>query len=617
MKKAKTFTGKKFNLKKIIIYLIIIALAVGGFVWFNSKKKTKTNLAVRETDVVTRGNIQVTITGSASVEPYERFEIIPKVNGDIVYCPFNVRDKVEKGDLLYGFDTSNTDLSVERQRLSLEQSRNNYNNALDEKDKLSIKAKNNGIISNLDIKVGDEIKSGAKIADISDKVNLEVILPFTSSQIGSIHVGDAASITSSKHMSSVSGTVSHISATSYAGQGGTVLYDVTISFSNPRAFSQGMSVGGAVGENISPGSGTIENSASASVYSETDGTVIQLKHSNGDYVTKGTVIAVLDSDTVNDRIIDSALSYKSAELSMRQTEKNLEDYNITSPISGTVITKNSKVGDTIDKTTAQTVMMVVADISRLKFNLSIDELDISKVSVGQAVSITCDALPDEKFMGTITNISVEGEAQNGVTTYSAEVVIDEPGNLKPSMNIDASVIVDSAENVLLIPTEDIKTAGKRTFVFVKDDGTVKKSESKKPQMPQSDGKAPSGSAPQKTPGDSASQKAPSGSAPQSGGKQFGAVPEAPEGYVAVEIETGITNENFTEVKSGLKEGQVIYRQNTVSTSGASGMMGMGMGGGMSGGMGGRPSGNMGGGMGGGYGGNRSGGMGGRPSGGMR
>ena len=596
MKKPKFLEGKEFKFKKgkVIFYAIIILIIVAGFYMRNSKKDSDSNIAVRETDVVMRGNIEVTITGSAAVEPFERFEIIPKVSGDIVYCPFNVGDHVEKDDLLYGFDTSNSDLTVERQRLAFAQSENNYKNALDEKDKLTIEAKNNGIISNLNIKVGDEIKSGAKIADISDTENLEVILPFTSAQIGSIHIGDAALITSSKHMSSVSGIVSHISASSYAGSDGTVLYDVKISFSNPGAFSQGMTVGGAVGDNISPGSGVIENLAAAAVYSETDGTVTALKHSNGDYVTKGTVIAVLYSDTVNDRITDSTISYRSAELSMRQTEKDLEDYNITSPISGTVITKKSKAGDTIDKSTAQTVMMVVADISKLKFNLSIDELDISKVSEGQTVSITCDALPEEKFFGRITTISVEGSAQNGVTTYSAEVVIDEPGNLRPSMNIDASVITNSAENVLLIPTEDIKTAGKRTYVFVKDDGTVKKPGSKPETAPKPDGKNMP-NAPQ-TDGKNM-PNAPRGSDSKNGG--FGNIPEAPEGYVTVEIETGITNENFTEVTKGLTEGQTIYRQNTVSTSNPSRMMGgMGMGGGMSGGMGmgGRPSG-MGGGMG--------------------
>ena len=536
----------------------------------------------------------MTITGSAAVEPYERFEIIPKVSGDIVYCPFDVGDSVNEGDLLYGFDTSSSDLTVERQRLALEQSENNYQNALEERDKLYIKAKNNGTISGFSLKAGQDIKNGAKIADVSDADNLEVVLPFTSAQISSIHVGDSATVTSSKHMSSVTGTVTHVSSAGNSGNDGTSVYNVTVQFKNPGSFYAGMTVGGAVGANISSGGGTIENLASSAIYAETDGTVSNVYYANGDYVTKGTVIATLTSDSVTNKITDSTISYKSAALSMRQTEKDLEDYNITSPISGTVITKNSKAGDTIDKTTAQTVMMVVADISRLKFELSIDELDVSKVSEGQQVSITCDALPDETFLGYITTISVEGTAQNGVTTYSAEVVIDEPGNLRPSMNIDASVITESAENVLLIPTEDIKTVGKKTFVFVKDDKKSADSD-EKPQkngkdMP--DGKDMPSMPDGKNMPDGKDMPKNSGNNSKSGGSIPGFMPEAPDGYRTVEIETGISNEDYTEVVSGLYEGQEIYRQNTLSTSNSR-MMG-GMSGGMGGGMGGRPSGSMGG-----------------------
>ena len=180
--------------KNIIIWIAIVLILVLFASCISGKKKSSSSVSARETDIVTRGNIESTITGSASVEPYERFEIIPKVSGDIVYCPFDVGDTVEKGDLLYGFDTSSSDLTVERQRLSLEQSENSYNNALEERDKLYIKAKNNGTISGFSLKTGQEVKTGTKIADISDNDNLEVVLPFTASQIASIHTGDAASI---------------------------------------------------------------------------------------------------------------------------------------------------------------------------------------------------------------------------------------------------------------------------------------------------------------------------------------------------------------------------------------------------------------------------------------
>lgn len=604
MKRAKiNFSKEKLkqyikpSKKKIIIAAGAI-IVIAGAVKLTGGKNAAPAVSARETDTVSRGDVEVTITGSASIEPYERYEIIPKVSGDIIYCPYEVGDTVNKGDRLYGFDTSSSDLNVERQKISLQQSKNNYNSALEDGSKLTLTAGSSGVVSDLSVKEGQDINAGTKVATIADTSNLEVVLPFTQVQIDSIHTGDAAEITSSKHMSSVQGTVTHKSTASYAGSDGSTLYNVTISFTNPGAFYEGLTVGGSVGSAVSPGSGKVENSSQNTVTAETGGTVSQVYCKNGDYVKKGALIATLTSDTVSDKITDSTLSYRSAELQMQQTEKDMEDYNITSPISGTVITKNSKAGDTIDKTNASTTMMVVADISRLKFDLPIDELDVSKVSEGQEVSVTCDALPDETFTGYIDSISVEGSAQNGVTTYSAKVIINEPGNLRPSMNIDANIIVESAQNVLTVPAEDIKTVGGKNYVFVKDDNAVSKQDKsdgkKNPGKPQ-DADSESGSAPQAPGGaDNSSAKAPGGA------KDL--TPEAPDGYKTVEIQVGISSDDTVEIISGLTEGQEVYRFSTGSSKSSINMTmpgggaGDGMGGGAGGGgMGGGPGGGMGGG----------------------
>lgn len=605
--------------KKIIIVSAVLVVAIATALIFGGKKSTMNT--VQAEDTVTRGDITVTITGSAAVEPYERFEIIPKVSGDIVYCPYEVGDSISKDDVLYMFDTSDTDLSVERQRISMQQSQNSYNNALEEGEKLYIKAKNSGVISGLSVNEGQEVTAGFKIATVEDTKNLEVEVPFTGSQIDSVYIGDVAQVTSSKHMSTVSGTVTHKSSSSYVGTDGTALYSVVIEFENPGAFYAGMEVGASVNGNISPGKGTISYRYSGTSSTETDGTVVKVHYENGDYVNKGDVIVTLESDTIQDRISDSTLSYKSAGIAMQQTEKSLEDYNIKSPINGTVITKNAKAGDTIDKTNSASTLMVVADISKLKFELAIDELDVSKVAEGQKVSVTCDALPEEEFEGVITNVSVEGTAANGVTTYAAQVEIAEPGNLRPSMNIDAEIIIESAYDVLMVPTEDIKTVGGRSYVFKKDDGTVKKAEKtqepekdelpvltgeedeKLPKGERPDGNKAKGEIPQRADGEEKAQQGSNGQKKGAGNM----TPQAPDGYVAVEIKTGISNEDYTQVISGLSEGDIVYKTTTASSTGNSMMPGGRMQGGMGGGM---PSGGMGGGM-------PSGGMGGMPGGGMR
>ncbi|MEE0944208.1 MAG: efflux RND transporter periplasmic adaptor subunit [Clostridia bacterium] len=575
MLKIKEFLSKLGN-KKILIILVAVAVvlaALFGLKSCNAKKASSTNGKEAGTDVVMRGDVSLTITGSAAVEPYERYEIIAKASGDIISCPYEVGDIVNEGTLLYRFDTSETDISMQKQRISLDNSKTNYENALKDSEKLYIKANSSGIISNLDIKVGDDVKNGTKVADINNTVLLKVTLPFNELQALAISVGDSAYVSSSVHMSNVEGRVTHKEANAHAGSDGSKLVNVTIEFENPGVFVAGMMVGGSVGEAVSPGSGEIKLSDSGIVSAEAEGTVTKLYYSNGDYVEDGATIAVISSDSVTNSIKSSKNNYESAKLSMLDAEEQLEDYNLTAPISGTIITKNAKAGDTIDKTNSSQILMVLADVSRLKFKLDIDELDVGKVTSGQQVEVTCDALPKETFYGEITTISVEGTSSNGVTTYTAEVVINEPGNLRPSMNVDASVVVESSSNTLYVPSEDVKRISNMYYVFKKSDGKTEKTD--KDDMSQ--GEMPRRDRPVGMPEGEKSA--------ENGAQGERRLPEAPEGFETVVVEVGVVGDELTEILSGLSEGDEIYAQSTATASSANMMMGMsGMPGGMSGGM---------------------------------
>lgn len=614
---------------KPVIAVVVTAAVLGGAIFAYTQRKNRSKKTDDEikTDIVTRGDLDVSITGEASVEPYERYEIISMVSGDITSSPYNVGDAVKKDAILYQFDTSTAQTNIKKQEISLEQSKNNLSNAQSDlseaQSKLYITASSSGIISDLTIKKGESIQNGQSVAQIKNTQDLEASLPFTHSQISSIRIGQTATLSSSAHMSSVDGTVKSISSEPVAQSDGSLLYNVKIAFTNPGSFTEGLTVGGSVNGMYSPGYGTVSAAETSSVKSEVSGTISQVNYSNGDYVSAGSVIAAISSDnlTTQERSVKSSeLNVKNAELSMKETRDSLDDYSIKSPISGTVITKNAKTGDTIDRSNSSEILMVVADISKLKFKMDIDELDVTSVKEGQKVEITCDALPNEAFEGRINSISVEGTATNGVTTYSAEVIIDEPGNLRPSMNIDASVIVQSSKDTLIVPTADIKTAMGVSYVFLQDDtGTRGAAEVDfKNAMGRKSGENPPEisvedipDAPDKElqanggemPGDdnNSDDKTKSKNDKKGSGKsnEHSLLPEAPAGFVVAIVETGISDDESTEILSGLSEGDMIQQ---LSVSGSEKSMTEMMFGGMGGGnMGGTPGG--------------GGGMGGAPSGG--
>ena len=88
-------------------------------------------------------------------------------------------------------------------------------------------------------------------------------------------------------------------------------------------------------------------------------------------------------------------------------------------------------------------------------DMNVDELDISKVKVGQTVEITADALIGQSFTGTVDKVSINGTTANGVTTYPVTITIRDFGNLLPGMNVSAKILGETAKDVLCIPLDAV------------------------------------------------------------------------------------------------------------------------------------------------------------------
>ena len=83
--------------------------------------------------------------------------------------------------------------------------------------------------------------------------------------------------------------------------------------------------------------------------------------------------------------------------------------------------------------------------------MNVNELDIGKVQVGQTVEVTAAALPGQTFTGRVEKVSVNGTTTNGFTTYPVTITVSEYGGLKPGMNVSATILCETAENVLCVP----------------------------------------------------------------------------------------------------------------------------------------------------------------------
>ena len=454
---------KKKWLKRIVTLVIVVAVIVlvlracsGG--------TNLTSTAAYLPSTAQMQDLVVSVSGTGAIEPLHSYRVTTLVRGEVLEAPFEEGGTVHKGDLLFRIDSTDVETAIEQARLSLETARLNYQqllkNQADSQKNATVTATASGIITELYVDEGDMVSAGAPIADILDRDNMKLTIPFHSADAAALYVGEPATVTVDGTLETISGSIDSIAATDSVGPGGTLVRNVTLLVPNPGALSDTSSGTAAVGTVSSAASGTFEYGESKQVVAKTSGELESLTVREGDRVTEDQVIGAFDQTDMETQIQNAAIQVQNAELTLRNAQDSLEDYSITSTIDGTVIEKNYEVGDTLDTSNASTTGIaypaVIYDMSALTFDISVNELDINKIQVGQEVEITASAVEGQTFTGKVDKVNINGTTANGSTNYPVTVLVDgTPEELKPGMNVSARIVVEDAGNVLCVPVETV------------------------------------------------------------------------------------------------------------------------------------------------------------------
>ena len=508
-----------------------------------------------QTAAVEKRSITRSLSSSGTLQPADSYTVSTLVSGEILSDTFEEGDQVEEGQLLYTLDSSGASNSQTQARNSYTQAQTNYEQAVAAKYPT---ADMSGTVSEVYVKNGDTVSAGTELMRIVGDNNIYLTGLFPYASPSDFYVGQTATIYINGFAGTTAGTVTAVSSSTVTTSNGLQAVSVQVKAANPGLVTADYTASIYIGSYASYGQTAINLSAASVITAQASGKVSGLSWLAGDTISEGQRICTITGDSVDNAIENAKISVENAQSSLENAQETLDDYSITAPISGEVVTKTAKAGDKIEGGSGGT-LCVIYDLSYLEMTMSIDELDISDVAVGQEVQITADAVEGTTYTGVVTKVSVAGTTSGGITTYPVTVRIDETDGLRPGMNVDAEIILDSADDVLAIPSGAVNRGN--TVLVTAD--------------------SPSAA-------DALDQ-------------------EAPEGYVYVEVETGISDDSYTEILSGLQEGDTVAYLQTASGSGGMAMGGMGM---MpSGGMGGAPSGGMSGGA-------PSGGMGGGPGGGF-
>lgn len=568
---------KKGRPKKKGVLVLIIGAAVLAAVfglWLLKSRSARTSsegAQGQRTAVVTKGTITSELSSSGVISPKDTYSLTSLVEGEVISADFEEGDQVTEGQILYQIDVSSMEselksasTSLERAQKKYEKAQEDYNEAVSDYSGNTYKATRTGYIRELNIQAGDQVGQNTDIASIYNDQIMKIRVPFLAQEAAAIGAGNQAVLTLTDTEEQINGVVTAVSNMDEVLDGGRIVRYVTIEAANPGGLTSSHSAVAEINGMVCTAEGSFEAATDLVMKADLPSSVeveAMLVH-EGDYVTEGTPIFRIASkdaedllDTYQDAMAQAEESLESAQSKVDSTKESYDNYTITAPISGQVITKSVKEGDTISRNSgsSDTTLAVIYDLSQLTFEMSVDELDVRSVQVGQKVSVTADALEGQTFTGTVTNVSLESVQSNGVTNYPVTVTLDETGDLLPGMNVDGVILLDQTEDALMIPIDSLMRGNR---VYVKDD-TVKEAEG-----------------------------------------------SVPAGFRAVEVETGLTNDDYVEIVSGLAEGEEVYVNESSKSTDAfmMGVPGGGMGGGPGSGMGapagraGGPSGGPGGGM---------------------
>lgn len=493
---------------------VICVAALGGWFLLKPDNAQNANADINYVQVSPeKRDISNALSGTGTLNPANTYNVKSLVAGKVLTSAIEEGDVVEEGTVLYTVDSSDATTKAEQASIALQQAQRSYDKTA---DRQYVRAEVAGVVSTLKVAKGDEVTSGQEVAVIRDSSKMILQLEFPAADAANFSVGQSAEVTLDGTFEVLNGTVTAVTGTDALSTGNLLTRTVTISVRNAGGLTTAQAATASINGVSCIASKNFQYQAERTLTTLSAGTVTAINVQEGGAVNKDDIVLQLSGDDLTEAIQSAGESLRSAELNMNNMQEAMNNYTITSPISGTIIEKNAKAGDAL-ATGAD--LCTIYDLSYLVMVINVDELQVSSLSVGQSVQVTADAVPDKTYIGTVTRVSMKGNSNGGTTTYPVTVRIDETDGLRPGMNANAEIVVAEARNALAVPNAAVVRGG---YVLVTQDSP------------------------------SAANADPS--------------MIAPDGYVYVPVKTGVSDDNYTQIISGVTGNDTVaYDSASVSS----------------------------------------------------
>ena len=437
-----------------ILIVAAIAIALVVLVWYFVFREDGSKGEVM-TDFVTRGSIQSMVEGSGTTKAKDSATVTPG-SGTILELFVQEGDQVTAGQQLYRMDDTTARDAVTEAQKSVDNCNKELQAVYDKIAELSITAPHAGNLREVaDLKVGDTVNEGDTIATLVNDTKLRLSLYYSYAYEGDIKVGQTAQISIPAIMAPVTGKVEQINKVRFVSPEGATHFEVVLVLDNPGTLAEGMDASAGLtaadGTPIYPyQNGKLEYYESTKITAKATGPVERVSLLNYGDVKAGQLLVQLGAKNTDEEIASKENALKAAQEKLEEATKEMEKYNDVAPIDGTVLQCSLTEGQEVSSGQGITI----ADTSQMIIEIQVDERNARYIKAGMMVDINQYGTP---YVGIVESVSMTASGENGVASIPAVVTVDNyDGSMIPGTYAEYSFVASESEDCLTVPVQAVK-----------------------------------------------------------------------------------------------------------------------------------------------------------------
>ena len=535
---------KKKVVKTVAVAAVVAAvLGAGGYGFYNFLSSSDEVSEIYSQPAYI-GSIQSKVSGSGTAMAKENAAITLSQGGTVQEVYVTAGDIVTAGQPLYSIFSQAAQDEVDSAQKKVDDLTQELADLYEDMNNLTIRAPFAGKLQNVEkFEIEEQVGAGSTIATLVNDRQLKLSLYFSYAYEDEIQIGQKVSVSVPSVMQSFEGKVEDIHKVSYISPEGGVHFEVVVVFDNPGTLTAGMDASASMTASDSSPIYPYENAKiefyetrtiTAKAAGPVEGMGNLLNHSN---VEQGEVLLYLGSSTLDDDIRKKQSELDDANLRLEEAIEDLGNFNAVAPIDGTVTSctlsegAEVKSGDTV---------VIIANNTTMVVTIRVDNTNISFIKPGSFVDLDWNGM---MYQGEVTSIDMAGaQIGSGMTNYPVTLSVDNyDGSLMDGAWLTYSFVTSESDQCILIPTSAVKyvsdmEGNRQAVVFVRRD-------TRPEDVPELD-------------------------LPEPKEGEQRRYPTEEDGFYPVLVETGISDPQNVEILSGVQDGDEVFINYTVTTSGS-------------------------------------------------